>query len=105
MFSGTVLMLGEAVAMGRGVMLFDVCDVCCDGMIGVRARGDIGFSVIRGGDIVGEHDVIFAAAGEWIVLCYLATDCVIFVRGVLKVVLWGQDKVSGAYDMMDVLGL
>ena len=70
-----------------------------------RTRGDIGFSAIMGGDIVGEHDVIFAAAGERIVLRHLATDRAIFARGALKAALWGQDKAPGAYDMMDVLGL
>jgi 4-hydroxy-tetrahydrodipicolinate reductase len=103
--SGTALMLGEAAATGRGVTLVDVRDAGRDGMTGARQRGDIGFSAIRGGDIVGEHDVIFAAAGERIVLRHLATDRAIFARGALKAALWGQDKAPGAYDMMDVLGL
>ncbi|WP_040482976.1 MULTISPECIES: 4-hydroxy-tetrahydrodipicolinate reductase [Yoonia] len=103
--SGTALMLGEAAATGRGVTLADVRDAGRDGMTGARQRGDIGFSAIRGGDIVGEHDVIFAAAGERIVLRHLATDRAIFARGALKAALWGQDKAPGAYDMMDVLGL
>ena len=103
--SGTALMLGEAAARGRGVTLSDVRDAGRDGMTGARQRGDIGFSAIRGGDIVGEHDVIFAAAGERIVLRHLATDRTIFARGALKAALWGQDKSPGAYDMMDVLGL
>ncbi len=103
--SGTALMLGEAAAAGRGVSLADVRDSGRDGMTGARQRGDIGFSAIRGGDIVGEHDVIFAAAGERIVLRHLATDRAIFARGALKAALWGQDKAPGAYDMMDVLGL
>ncbi|WP_445811440.1 dihydrodipicolinate reductase C-terminal domain-containing protein, partial [Yoonia sp.] len=92
-------------ATGRGVTLADVRDAGRDGMTGARTRGDIGFSAIRGGDIVGEHDVIFAAAGERIVLRHLATDRAIFARGALKAALWGQDKAPGAYDMMDVLGL
>lgn len=103
--SGTALMLGEAAALGRGVTLSDVRDAGRDGLTGARQRGDIGFSAIRGGDIVGEHDVIFAAAGERIVLRHLATDRAIFARGALKAALWGQDKSPGAYDMMDVLGL
>jgi len=60
---------------------------------------------IRGGDIVGEHDVLFAAAGERIVLRHMATDRKIFARGALKAALWGQDKSPGEYDMLDVLGL
>lgn len=103
--SGTALMLGEAAAKGRGVSLSDVTDSGRDGITGARKRGDIGFSAIRGGDIVGEHDVLFAAAGERIVLRHLASDRAIFARGALKAALWGQDKQPGAYDMMDVLGL
>ncbi len=103
--SGTALMLGEAAAEGRGVALADVADRGRDGMTGARRRGDIGFTAIRGGDIVGEHDVLFAAAGERIVLRHVATDRAIFARGALKAALWGQDKKPGQYDMMDVLGL
>lgn len=103
--SGTALMLGEAAAEGRGVELEDVRDSGRDGITGARKRGDIGFSSIRGGDIVGEHDVIFAAAGERIVLRHLATDRSIFARGAIKAALWGQGRAAGAYDMLDVLGL
>jgi 4-hydroxy-tetrahydrodipicolinate reductase len=103
--SGTALMLGEAAAEGRGVDLKDVSDRGRDGITGARKRGDIGFTAIRGGDVVGEHDVIFAAAGERIVLRHLATDRQIFARGALKAAIWGQDKAPGHYDMLDVLGL
>lgn len=103
--SGTALMLGEAAAEGRGVALQDVSDRGRDGITGARERGHIGFSAIRGGDVVGEHDVIFAADGERIVLRHIATDRAIFARGALKAALWGQDKTPGQYDMMDVLGL
>jgi len=103
--SGTALMLGQAAAEGRGVSLDDALVSGRDGITGTRARGTIGFSAIRGGDIVGEHDVIFAADGERIVLRHLATDRAIFARGALKAALWGQGKKPGRYDMMDVLGL
>ncbi len=103
--SGTALMLGEAAAEGRGVSLAEVADRGRDGITGARARGAIGFSAIRGGDVVGEHDVIFAADGERIVIRHLATDRAIFARGALKAALWGQDKKPGEYDMLDVLGL
>ncbi|WP_291727964.1 4-hydroxy-tetrahydrodipicolinate reductase [Leisingera sp. F5] len=103
--SGTALMLGEAAAEGRRVNLPDVRDSGRDGITGARKRGDIGFTAIRGGDIVGEHDVLFAAAGERIVLRHMATDRAIFARGALKAALWGQDKGPGQYDMVDVLGL
>jgi len=103
--SGTALMLGEAAAEGRGVRLADVADRGRDGITGARARGHIGFSAIRGGDIVGEHDVIFAADGERIILRHVATDRAIFARGALKAALWGLDRKPGEYDMLDVLGL
>ncbi len=103
--SGTALMLGEAAAEGRGVHLADVSARGRDGITGARATGEIGFSAIRGGDIVGEHDVMFAAPGERIVLRHLATDRRIFSRGAIKAALWGLGKDPGHYDMLDVLGL
>ena len=103
--SGTALMLGEAAAEARGVKLSDVRDSARDGITGARHRGHIGFTAIRGGDIVGEHDVMFAAPGERIVLRHLATDRGIFARGALKAALWAQGKAPGEYDMVDVLGL
>ncbi|TDK46256.1 4-hydroxy-tetrahydrodipicolinate reductase [Antarcticimicrobium luteum] len=103
--SGTALMLGEAAAEGRGVSLADVADRGRDGITGARERGHIGFSAVRGGDIVGEHDVLFAADGERIVLRHVATDRAIFARGALKAALWGQGRAPGQYDMVDVLGL
>ena len=103
--SGTALMLGEAAAEGRGVALTDTMDSGRHGIAGARKRGDIGFSAIRGGDIVGEHDVMFAAAGERIVLRHMATDRAVFARGALKAALWGVKQTPGEYDMLDVLGL
>jgi 4-hydroxy-tetrahydrodipicolinate reductase len=103
--SGTALMLGEAAAEGRGVALANVEDRARDGITGARERGKIGFHAIRGGDIVGEHDVLFAAAGERIILRHVASDRSVFARGALKAALWGQDKRPGEYDMVDVLGL
>ena len=103
--SGTALMLGEAAAEGRGVPLETVADRGRDGITGARVRGHIGFSAIRGGDIVGEHDVMFAAPGERVILRHIATDRAVFARGALKAALWGQGQAPGEYDMMDVLGL
>lgn len=103
--SGTALMLGEAAAEGRGVELAKVRDAARDGITGARNRGDIGFSVIRGGDIVGEHEVLFAGAGERIVLKHMATDRALFAKGALRAALWAQDKAPGQYDMLDVLGM
>jgi 4-hydroxy-tetrahydrodipicolinate reductase len=103
--SGTALMLGEAAAEGRGASLSDVADRGRDGHTGVRTRGHIGFASLRGGDIVGEHDVLFAGEGERVVLRHVATDRTIFARGALRAALWGQDKAPGEYTMADVLGL
>ncbi|MDP2087476.1 MAG: 4-hydroxy-tetrahydrodipicolinate reductase [Gemmobacter sp.] len=103
--SGTALMLGQAAAEGRGVDLAAVADRGRDGITGARTRGTIGFSAIRGGDIVGEHDVLFAGEGERIILRHVATDRTIFARGALRAALWGQAQKPGRYDMMDVLGL
>ncbi|MDD9921194.1 MAG: 4-hydroxy-tetrahydrodipicolinate reductase [Boseongicola sp.] len=103
--SGTALMLGAAAAEGRGVSLNDMSDRGRDGITGARKSGTIGFSAIRGGDVVGEHDVIFAAPGERLVLRHLATDRQIFARGALKAALWGQGKKPGLYNMENVLGL
>jgi len=103
--SGTALMLGQAAAEGRGVKLDRVADRGRDGITGERVDGHIGFSSIRGGDIVGEHDVVFAGPGERVVLRHIATDRAIFGRGALKAALWGIGRKPGSYDMMDVLGL
>ena len=103
--SGTALMLGEAVAEGRGVALVDVADRGRDGITGARKKGDIGFAALRGGDVVGEHDVIFAGAGERVVLRHIATDRRIFAKGAVRAALWGQGKKPGEYSMFDVLGL
>jgi len=103
--SGTALMLGEAAADGRGISLTEAADRGRDGIIGARNKGSIGFASIRGGDIVGRHDVLFASNGEQLTLSHNATDRNIFARGALKAVLWGRDKQPGQYDMMDVLGL
>ena len=103
--SGTALMLGEAAAEGRGASLEELRTPAREGITGARREGTIGFAAIRGGDVVGEHDVVFAAPGERIVLRHLATDRAIFARGALQAALWGQDRGPGEYDMMDVLGL
>jgi 4-hydroxy-tetrahydrodipicolinate reductase len=103
--SGTALMLGEAAAAGRGVALDAVADRGRDGITGARREGAIGFASIRGGDIVGEHDVIFAGPGERIVLRHVAADRAIFARGAIAAAVWGLDRKPGEYTMADVLGL
>ena len=118
--SGTALMLGEATsqrlrstvhrrpaaaAEGRGATLAELRTPAREGITGARVPGSIGFAAIRGGDVVGEHDVVFAGEGERIVLRHLATDRAIFARGAIRAAIWGQDKGPGEYDMQDVLGL
>ncbi len=102
--SGTAIMLGNAAADGRNVKLDDVSQRGRDEVGVARKVGEIGFHSIRGGDVVGEHDVIFAADGERIVLRHVATDRTIFVRGALQAARWGIGKPNGAYNMHDVLG-
>jgi 4-hydroxy-tetrahydrodipicolinate reductase len=103
--SGTALMLGQAAAQGRGVSLGDVSVRVRDGHTGERKRGDIGFAVLRGGSVVGDHTVIFAADGERVELVHRAGDRSIFARGAVKAALWGHGKPPGIYSMLDVLGI
>ncbi|MGY6635041.1 MAG: 4-hydroxy-tetrahydrodipicolinate reductase [Alkalilacustris sp.] len=103
--SGTALMLGAAAADGRGIDLGAAAERARDGLCGPRGDGAIGFAVVRGGDIVGEHDVVFAGAGERVVLRHMATDRGIFARGALRAAHWALTQPPGAYDMHDVLGI
>ena len=102
--SGTALMLGEAAARGRGAALADVEVRARDGIAGPRQEGAIGFSVMRGGGIVGEHAVVFAAEEEVLTLKHSARDRGLFARGAVAAALWVAGKPPGLYDMMDVLG-
>ena len=101
--SGTALLLGEAAAKGRGVSLDTVRRR--DGNNGARQDGSIGFASLRGGSVVGEHDVILAGAGERITLSHTAEDRSIFARGAVQAARWGHGKKPGLYGMTDVLGL
>ncbi len=103
--SGTALMLGEAAATGRQVSLSEHAVKAREGHTGPRQSGDIGFAVLRGGDVVGEHTVIFAGQGERVELTHRATDRQIFARGAVKAALWARGKPPGIYSMRDVLGL
>jgi 4-hydroxy-tetrahydrodipicolinate reductase len=103
--SGTALLLGEAAAEGRSVALRERAVRSRDGHTGARRDGDIGFASLRGGSVVGEHSVIFAGAGERIVLSHIAEDRAVFARGAIRAALWGLERKPGLYDMADVLGL
>ncbi|WP_233243155.1 4-hydroxy-tetrahydrodipicolinate reductase, partial [Caulobacter sp. HMWF025] len=102
--SGTALMLGEAAAEGRGVVLAEVEDRVRDGVTGPRREGAIGFSVLRGGGIIGEHSVIFAGEEEILTLSHSARDRGLFARGAVAAAIWAVGKPPGLYDMQDVLG-
>jgi 4-hydroxy-tetrahydrodipicolinate reductase len=103
--SGTALMLGEAAAQGRGVDLARVQRRARDGITGARPQGEIGFSVLRGGGIVGEHSVTFAAEEEILTLSHSGRDRGLFARGAVAAARWVAGRPPGLYDMQDVLGM
>lgn len=102
--SGTALMLGDAAARGRGVELSAVERRTRDGIAGPRPSGEIGFAVLRGGGIVGEHSVAFVAEDEIFTLSHSARDRSLFARGALAAARWVASRPPGLYDMQDVLG-
>ena len=102
--SGTALALGEAAAAGRGVSLADAAVRARDGITGARKPGTIGFATLRGGDVVGDHTMIFAAEGERFELGHKASSRQIFARGAVRAALWARGKPPGLYSMQDVLG-
>ncbi|MFD1987952.1 4-hydroxy-tetrahydrodipicolinate reductase [Mesorhizobium newzealandense] len=103
--SGTALMLGQAAAGGRDMELDTVARRVRDGVVGARPAGEIGFAVMRGGSIVGEHSVSFCAEGETVTLSHSAGDRIMFARGAIAAALWVAARPPGEYDMRDVLGL
>jgi 4-hydroxy-tetrahydrodipicolinate reductase len=102
--SGTALLLGEAAASGRSIALKDHSVQVRDGDTGPRRQGDIGFAALRGGDVVGEHKVIFAGPGERIELAHIASDRGIFAQGAIRAALWARGQQPGLYSMRDVIG-
>lgn len=103
--SGTALALGKAASDGRGVALADVAEYTREGQTGTRKKGNIGFATLRGGDVVGDHTVIFAAEGERLEITHKASDRKIFARGAIRAALWTKGKKPGFYSMKDVLGI
>ena len=103
--SGTALMFGNAAAKGRGVGLSEKKVAARDGITGERKAGDIGFSVARGGDVVGIHNVIFAGSGEVIELKHQGFNRDIYATGAIHAALWAHGRTPGIYSMKDVLGL
>jgi 4-hydroxy-tetrahydrodipicolinate reductase len=103
--SGTALLLGEAVAEGRGVDLAQRTAPARLGHTGARKVGDIGFASLRGGGVAGDHSLFFAGDGERIELTHRADDRAVFARGAVKAALWAHGRKAGLYAMADVLGL
>ena len=102
--SGTALALGGALARGRGVELADVKQAVRDGHMGPRRPGDIGFATLRGGDVAGEHEIIFAAEGERVILGHKASSRQVFAVGAVRAALWTRTQRPGLYNMRHVLG-
>ncbi len=103
--SGTALALGEAAAKGRGQLLNEVAVYARHGVTGERKAGTIGFSVVRAGDIIGEHTVYFAGAGEQIEITHKSSSRTIYAQGALRAAKFLADKPRGLFDMHEVLGL
>ncbi len=103
--SGTALGLGRAAAAGRDVDLEAASVRVRDGVTGPRETGTIGFATLRGGDVVGDHTVIFAAEGERVELTHKASNRSIFARGAVRAAKWCEGRKPGLYAMRDVLGL
>ena len=103
--SGTAIGIGRAVAKGRGQVFADVMESGRHGHTGARKPGAIGFAALRGGQVVGEHSLIFAAGAEHIVLTHRAFDRRAFAAGAVRAALWVEGRPAGLYSMMDVLGM
>ena len=103
--SGTAVMLGESAAEGRGKTLSELRADVREGITGEREEGSIGFAALRGGSVIGEHDVIFASPSERITLSHKAENRNLFADGAVRAALWTKDAQTGRYSMMDVLGL
>ncbi|MEQ9813036.1 MAG: 4-hydroxy-tetrahydrodipicolinate reductase [Azospirillaceae bacterium] len=103
--SGTALGLGRAAAEGRGTTLDEAGVFARQGETGPRREGAIGFATLRGGDVVGDHTVIFAAEGERLELTHKASNRAIYARGAMRAAFWAHGQRPGLYTMADVLGL
>jgi 4-hydroxy-tetrahydrodipicolinate reductase len=103
--SGTAIALGRAAARGRGVALEAVRQSGRDGHHGPRAAGAIGFAALRGGQVVGEHEVRFLGASEHITLGHRSFDRAVYAQGAVRAALWVAGRPPGLYGMADVLGL
>lgn len=103
--SGTALLLGASACAGRGVDIKEEGVMARFGVDNKRKKGQIGFAALRGGDVIGDHSVIFAGDGERIELSHKASNRNVFASGALRAAIWGSNKKAGFYTMRDVLGV
>ena len=103
--SGTALRLGEAAAQGLGASLKDCAIYARENVTGEREAGKIGFATLRGGDVVGDHTVLFAGIGERVELTHKASSRATFAQGALRAVKYLNTQTTGLFDMRDVLNL
>jgi 4-hydroxy-tetrahydrodipicolinate reductase len=103
--SGTALRMGEVVANALGRDLEKVAVYGREGQTGARERETIGFATVRGGDVVGDHTVLFAADGERVEITHKASSRMTFAKGAVRAARWLDGRAPGLYDMQDVLGL
>ena len=103
--SGTAYMMAEAVAEARGQNLKDVAIYGREGQTGERESGTIGIHAVRGGEIVGDHTVMFIADGEMVEITHRARERMTFAAGAVRAATWVTEQAIGQYDMQDVLGL
>lgn len=103
--SGTAMRMGEVLANALDRDLKKVAVYGREGQIGARERETIGFATVRGGDVVGDHTVMFMADGERVEITHKASSRLAFANGAVRAAVWLQQKDSGLFDMQDVLGL
>jgi 4-hydroxy-tetrahydrodipicolinate reductase len=103
--SGTAIAMGRAVAEGRGQAFAEAAESARQGHTGPRRTGAIGFAALRGGQVVGEHTLIFAGASEHVALTHRAFDRRVFATGAVRAALWLEGRPPGLYGMPDVLGM
>ncbi len=103
--SGTARRLAEILASARGLQYSTDVRHGREGIIGERGSREIGMHALRGGDVVGDHTVIFASQGERVELTHKASSRNTFARGAIRAAKWARSRPPGLYDMEDVLGL
>lgn len=101
--SGTALSLGAAVASGRNIDIKENANMARVGKDAKRKKGEIGFATLRGGDVIGDHSVIFAGDGERVELTHKASNRNIFAKGAIRAAIWGSAREPGFYSMRDIL--